>query len=85
MDGVWCGSLPNCGCLCPSSNGTVVEIIGNHKWKSMDLVFCDDGEIGDANGRGVICLDGSAWLRPTHLDESLTEGDHFLGCGLESA
>jgi hypothetical protein len=47
----------------------------------------DNGEVGNtnANGSGVVCLDGSAWLRPTHLDESLTEGDHFLGCGEESA
>ncbi len=45
----------------------------------------DDGEVGDVNGSGVVCLDGSAWLRPTHLDESLTEGGHFLGCGVESA
>jgi hypothetical protein len=28
VGGVWCGSLPNCGCLYPSSNGTVVEILG---------------------------------------------------------
>ncbi len=45
----------------------------------------DDGEIGDANGSGVICFDGCAWLWPTHFDEGLTEGDHFLGCGVESA
>jgi hypothetical protein len=45
----------------------------------------DNGEVGDANGSGVVCLDGSAWLRPTHFDESLTEGDHFFGCGVESA
>ncbi len=30
-------------------------------------------------------MDGCAWLRPTHFDEGLTEGDHFLGCGVESA
>jgi hypothetical protein len=45
----------------------------------------DDGEVGDANGSGVVHLDGHAWLRPTHFDESLMEGDHFLGCGVESA
>ncbi len=30
-------------------------------------------------------MDGCAWLRPTHFDEGLTEGDHLLGCGVESA
>ncbi len=28
VDGVWCGSLPNYGCLYPSSKGNVVEILG---------------------------------------------------------
>ncbi len=45
----------------------------------------DYGEVGDANGSGVVCLDRCAWLHPTHLDESLPERDHFLGCGVESA
>ncbi len=30
-------------------------------------------------------MDVHAWLRPTHFDEGLMEGDHFLGCGVESA
>ncbi len=52
----------------------------------MDLAFLrDNGEVGDTNGSGVVCLDGHAWLRPTQFDEGLTEGDHFLGCGAESA
>ncbi len=42
----------------------------------------DDGEDGDANGSGDVGLDGSAWLRPNHFDEGLTEGDHFFGCGV---
>ncbi len=45
----------------------------------------DNGEVGDTNGSGVVCLDGRAWLRPTHFDEGLMEGDHFLGGGVESA
>jgi hypothetical protein len=45
----------------------------------------DNGEVSDTNGSGVVCLDGSAWLRQTHIDESLMEGDHFLSCGVESA
>jgi hypothetical protein len=44
----------------------------------------DSGEVGDANGSGVVCLDGSMWLRPTYFDESLTEGGHFSGYGVES-
>ncbi len=44
----------------------------------------DDGEVGDTNGSGVVHLDGCAWLRPTHFDEGLMEGDHFLGGGIES-
>ena len=45
----------------------------------------DNGEVGDATGSGVVCLDERAWLRPTHFDEGLMEGDHFLGDGVESA
>jgi hypothetical protein len=45
----------------------------------------DNGEVGDANSSRVVCLDGRAWLRPTHFDEGLSERDHFLGGGVESA
>jgi hypothetical protein len=45
----------------------------------------DNGEVDDAIGSGVVCLDWCAWLQPTYFDEGLTEGDHFLGCGVESA
>jgi hypothetical protein len=45
----------------------------------------NNGEVGDTNGSGVVPLDGHAWLQPTHFNESLKEGDHFLGCGVESA
>ncbi len=45
----------------------------------------DNGEVGDASGSGVVCLDGRAWLRPTHFNEGLLEGGHFLGGGVESA
>ncbi len=45
----------------------------------------DNGEVGDANGSGVVHLDGRVWLRPTHFDEGLTEGDHFLGGRVVSA
>ncbi len=45
----------------------------------------DDGEVGDTNGSKFVHLDECAWLQPTHFDESLMEGDHFLGCGVESA
>ncbi len=44
-----------------------------------------DGEAGDANGSGVVHLDGCVWLQPTHFNEGLMEGGHFLGCGVESA
>jgi hypothetical protein len=51
----------------------------------MDLVFLrDNGEVGDTNGSGFVYLDAGAWLRPTHFDESLMDGDHFLGGGVES-
>ncbi len=30
-------------------------------------------------------MDGRAWLQPTHFDEGLTEGGHFLGGDVESA
>ncbi len=39
-----------------------------------------DGKVGDANDNGVVSLDGSAWLRPTHFNEGLLEGDHFFDC-----
>ncbi len=52
----------------------------------MDLFFLrDNGEDSDANGSGVVHLDGHAWLQPTHFNEVLMEGDHFLGGGVESA
>jgi hypothetical protein len=34
----------------------------------------DNGEIGDANGSVSVVLNEGVWLRPTHFDESLTEG-----------
>ncbi len=45
----------------------------------------DNGEVGDVNSSGFVCLEGRAWLRPTHFDQDLTEGEHFLGGGVESA
>jgi hypothetical protein len=45
----------------------------------------DNGEVGDANNSGVARLDGRVWLWPTHFYEGLTEGDHILGGGVESA
>ncbi len=45
----------------------------------------DDGEVGDTNSSGVVHLDGCTWLQPTHFDEGLMEGGHFLGCSVESA
>ncbi len=44
----------------------------------------DNGKVGDANSSGVVYLDGSAWLQPTHFNEGLSEGDHFLAGGVES-
>jgi hypothetical protein len=44
----------------------------------------DNGKVGDANGSGVVYLDEPAWLWPTHFDEGLLVGDHFLGGGVES-
>ncbi len=45
----------------------------------------DIGEVGDTNVSGVVHLDWHAWLRPTHYDECLTEGGHYLGGDVESA
>jgi hypothetical protein len=51
----------------------------------MNLILLrDNGEVGDANGSGVFCLVGYAWLGQTHFSEGLLEGDHFLGGGVES-
>ncbi len=44
----------------------------------------DNCEVGDANSSGVVRLDECAQLGPTHFDEGLMEGGHFLGCGAES-
>ncbi len=88
MGGAGCGSLPYCDCPYPSSSGTVVEILGSGATISGDpwtWFLRDDGEVSDANGSRVVRLDGPAWLRPTHFDEGLTEGDHYLGGGVESA
>ncbi len=88
VGGAWCGSLLSCGYPYPSSSGTVVETLGSGATISRDpwiWFLWDNGEVGVAKGSGVVHLDGRAWLRPTHFDEGLTEGDHFLGCGVESA
>ncbi len=88
MSGAWCGSLPNCDCPYPSSSRTVVEILGSGATISRDpwtWFLRDNGEVGDVNGSGVVHLDGCAWLRPTHFDAGLMQGDHFLGGGVESA
>ncbi len=88
MGGAWCGSQPSCDCPYPSSSGIVVETLGSGATIGIDLwiwFLRDNGEVGDANGSGVVHLDGCAWLRPTHFDEGLTERDHFLGGGVESA
>ncbi len=89
MGGAWCSSPPSCGCPHPSSSGTVVETLGSNTTISEDpwtfFFLWVNGEVGDANSSGVVHLDGRAWLRPTHFDEGLMEGDHFLGNGVESA
>ena len=88
MGGAWCGSLPNCDCPYPSSSGTVVEILGSGATISGDpwtWFLRENCEVGDANSSGVVHLDGHAWLRPTHFNEGLTEGGHFLGGGVERA
>ncbi len=88
MGSAWCGSLPNCDCPYPSSSGTVVEILGSGVTISGDpwnWFLRENCEVGDANSSGVVHLDGHAWLRPTHFNEGLTEGGHFLGGGVESA
>jgi hypothetical protein len=87
VGGAWCGSLPNYYCPYPSSSGTVVEILGSRSTTSggpWHFFLQDNGEVGDTNGSRVVHLDGRAWLRPTHFDEGLMEGGHFLGCGVEN-
>ncbi len=86
--GVWCGSRPSCGCLCPNSSEIVLGICGIGATTSGDpgLGFPRyDGVVGDANSSGVVHLDGSVWLWPTHSIEGLSERDHFLGGGVESS
>ncbi len=41
--------------------------------------------VGDADCSGVVCLDWSAGLWPTHFVEGLSERNHFLGGGVESS
>ena len=86
--GVWCDSWPNCDCLCPSSSKIVLEIhgigatISGDPWTWFPWY---DGVVGDTNRSGVVCLDYSAVLWPTHFIEGLLERDHFLGGGVESS
>jgi hypothetical protein len=88
VGGAWCGSLSNCDCPYPSSSRTIVEILSRGATISggpWTWFLRDNGEVGDANGNGVVHLDGRVWLRSTHFDEGLTEGGHFLGGSEESA
>ncbi len=41
--------------------------------------------VGDADCSGVVCLDWSSGLWPTHFVESLLERNHFLDGGVESS
>ncbi len=41
--------------------------------------------VGDANCSGVVRLDWSVGLWPTHFVEGLLERNHFLGGGVESS
>ncbi len=41
--------------------------------------------VGDADCSGVVHLDWSAGLWPTHFVEGLLERNHFLGGGVESS
>ena len=43
-----------------------------------------DGFVGDAQGCGVVCLDGGLGLWPTHFDEGLLQGGHFFGADDEA-
>ncbi len=45
----------------------------------------NDGEVGDADCRGVVRLDLSAGLWPTHFVEGLLERNYFFGGGVESS
>ncbi len=88
MGGAWCDSLLSCDYSYPISSGAVVEILGSRATISGDpwiWFLRDNGEVGVANDSGVAHLDERAWLRPTHFDEGLMEGDHFFGGGVESA
>ncbi len=41
--------------------------------------------VGDADCSGVVHLDWSVGLWPTHFVEGLSERNHFLGGGVESS
>ena len=45
----------------------------------------NDGLVGHTDRCGVVTLDGSGGLRPSHLGEGLTEGDHLFGYKEEAA
>ena len=47
---------------------------------SMDSFFVRyDGFVGHADRCGVVALDGSGGLGPSHFGEGLTEGGRFFG------
>ena len=43
----------------------------------------EDGFVGYADGSGVVALDWSGRLRPSHFHECLTHGDEGLGSDVE--
>ena len=42
------------------------------------------GFVGDANGGGVVALDGRGGSRPAHFHESVSEGYHGFGADEEA-
>ena len=42
------------------------------------------GFVGDANGGGVVALNGRGGLRPAHFHESVLKGYHGLGVDKEA-
>ncbi len=81
MGGAWCGSLPIVTALIPLVAEVLLRFLAAEPpyAEIHGLGFLrDNGEIGDANGSGVVGLDGRAWLRPTHFDEGLMVGSISL-------
>ena len=83
----WYCSRPGFGFLVPSSSEVLLRVAASEPTEAHVNGledFVHHGIVGDANGGGVVALNGRGGLRPAHFNESVSEGYHGLGADEEA-